>query len=110
MVDALKREVPGHELYDGLDPHEGCSYGQSREACFGDRSINDPSISEFLEEPLGNLVRALVLCHFFAHQYHLLVITNPKGYCWDLLIYGVGRLFYLILRNGKINIYFFICV
>jgi hypothetical protein len=54
----------------GLEAPEGGAHRQAREAVLGDRRVDDAAVAEFLEQPLAELVGALVLGHFLAHQEH----------------------------------------
>ncbi len=70
VIDRLHREIEGHELDDRPEAAHRRAGADAGEAVFGDRGVDHPPGSEFLEQPLGDLVGALVLGDFLAdHEY-----------------------------------------
>lgn len=62
----LHGEVKGHELHDRSQALVGSARGNACEAHLGDGRVHDAPGSVLLEQPLGHLVRALVLRHLLA--------------------------------------------
>ena len=60
VVNSLHAEVERHKLADWPQPSHGRAHSDTREACFGDRGVNNATASPFLEQTAGALVRALV--------------------------------------------------
>src|SRR5436853_2761891 len=53
-------EIESHELDDGLQPGQRSADAETGKSVLGDRSVDHPLGSEFLEQPLGDLVGALI--------------------------------------------------
>ena len=68
MVDRLQREVERHELDDRLQPAHRRAGAEPGEAVFGNRRVDDACWAEFLEQPLRDLVRPLILGDLLAHD------------------------------------------
>ena len=80
VVDRLHGEVEGHELDDGLEPHEGGTDADAGESVLGDRGIDHAARAELLQQPLRNLVGALVLGDLLAHHEDGLVLAHLLGH------------------------------
>ena len=61
MVDGLHGEVEGHELNDWPQLLVCCARSKAGEASFGDGRVDDARAAKFFQQPLGDLVGALVL-------------------------------------------------
>src|SRR5262249_31731326 len=57
----------------GADAHAG-------EPGFGDRRIDDPALAEAIKHPLADLVRAVILRHFLAHEEDTFVALHFLGH------------------------------
>ena len=53
---------------------------QAGKAGFADRRIKNPARAEFFEHPFGDLVSAVVLGDFFAHEKHVFVALHLLGH------------------------------
>src|SRR5438552_12192710 len=60
LVQGEQREVEGHHLDHGTQPHHGRADADAGEARLRDRRVDDPLGPELLEQTLGDLVGALV--------------------------------------------------
>ena len=60
----------------GFSPSEGGADADAGEAVLGDRRVDDPFRAELLQEPLTDLVGALVLGDLFAHQEDVAVAAH----------------------------------
>ena len=80
LVHGLHGEVEGHELDDGSEAGEGGADPEPGETVFGDRRVDDPFVAEFLEQPLADLVGALVLGHLLADEEDALVAPHLLGH------------------------------
>ena len=76
MVDGLHGEVEGHEFHDGAQPRECRANAEPREAHLGDGRVDHAARPELVEQPLGNLVRALVFRDLLAHDEHGIVAAH----------------------------------
>ena len=54
------RQVPGHELDDGLKSGEGRADACAGKGIFGDRRVDHAPLAELIEQALGDLVGALI--------------------------------------------------
>ena len=68
LVEREQREVPRHELDDRAQADHRRADADAGEAELGDRRVDDAHLAEFLEQALGDLVRALVDADFLAHE------------------------------------------
>ena len=76
LVRGDEAEGPGHELDDGLEAvHRGAD-GEAREAVLADGRVDDALGAELVEHALADLVRAVVLRDFLAHQEHAVVAAH----------------------------------
>lgn len=93
LVDGLHGKVEGHELADGVKTGEGSADGQTTETGLGDRCVNDPLLTEAVEQALGDLVTvaaqlpsALPFLQCFSHDIlraaKLLGIANAHARAW----------------------------
>ncbi len=80
MIDGLHREVPGHELDDGLEPRHRRADAESGEAVLGDRGVDHALVAEFLQQPLCHLVGALIFRDLLADHEHVLVAAHFLGH------------------------------
>lgn len=55
VVDGLHGKVPGHEFTHGTETGQGGTDGETGETHLGDRSVDDSSLSELVEQTLGDL-------------------------------------------------------
>ena len=76
VVDGLHGEVEGHELDDGLQAREGRTHREAGEAMLGDRRVDDALRAELVQHALADLVGALILADFLAHQEHVRVAPH----------------------------------
>ena len=68
LVEREQREVPRHELDDRPQPDHRRADADAGEAELGDRRVDDAHLAELLEQPLRDLVGALVDGDFLAHE------------------------------------------
>src|SRR5690606_17943005 len=68
LVDRLHGEVESHELDDRSKAGKGRAYAEAGEAMLGDRRVYHPGVAELGQQPLRDLVGALVLCNLLAHD------------------------------------------
>ena len=80
MVDGLQREVPGHELDDGLEAGKGRADAGAGKGIFGDRRVDHAPLAELIEQALGDLVGALILADLLAHDEHAVVGAHLLGH------------------------------
>ena len=73
VINGLHREVEGHELDNRPQAAHRRAGADTGKAVFRDRSINDASRAELLQQVLRDLVGALVLGDLLAHHEHALV-------------------------------------
>ena len=71
LVDRLHGEVEGHELDDRLQARHRRTDADAGKAVLGDRRIDHAPRAEFLQQPLTDLVGALIFRDLFAHQEHV---------------------------------------
>jgi hypothetical protein len=91
LVDRLHGEVPGHELDDGLEPRHGGADADAGKALLGDRRVDDALVAKLLQQPLADLVGALVLRDFLAHQEHARIAAHLLGHgVTQRLAHGLG--------------------
>lgn len=81
VVNGLHREVERHELDDRLGVVVGGADGETGEASFRDRRVDDALVAVLLPEALGDLVGAVVARDLLAEQEDLLVAL-------ELLVHG----------------------
>jgi hypothetical protein len=81
VVDGLHCEVEGHEFDDGLEAAHGRTHADASKAVLGDRRIDDPARAELGEQPLGDLVRALIFGDLLAHDEHVIIRAHFLGHC-----------------------------
>ena len=67
MVDRLHGEIKGHELDNRLQPGEGGANPNTGKTVLGNRCIDNPALTEFVQQSLTHLVGALILADFLAH-------------------------------------------
>ncbi|MCY1300269.1 hypothetical protein D9M70_498300 [compost metagenome] len=80
LVDRLHGEVEGHELDDRAKTGHGSADADTGKAMLGDRGVNDATRTEFLQQALGDLVGALVLGDFFAHDENVVAQAHFFGH------------------------------
>jgi hypothetical protein len=80
VVDRLHGEIPCHEFHHGLQPGEGRAHPHARKAVLGDWRIDHAARAEFLQQALGDLVGALVLRDFLAHDEHVGIAPHFLGH------------------------------
>ena len=80
MINRLHGEVHRHKLNHGPEPPKGSADAKAGKAMFGDRRIDHPLWPEFRQQPLGDLVGALVLGDLFAHHEHGRVAAHLLGH------------------------------
>ncbi len=80
LVHRLHGEVPGHELHDRLQPGHGRAHRHAGEAVLGDRGVDHAAVAELFQQAAADLVGALVLGDFLAHQEHVLVAAHLLGH------------------------------
>ena len=80
LVDRLHGEVPGHELDDRLQAREGRADADAGKALFGDRRVDHALGAELVEQALADLVGALVLGDFLAHQEDIAIAAHLFGH------------------------------
>ena len=76
LVNRLHREVHGHELDDRLQSVQRGADRHAGEAVLGDRHVDHPLGAELVEQALADLVGALILRDFLAHQEHVGVAAH----------------------------------
>ena len=76
LVHRLHGEIPGHEFHDRLQAVERRAHAQAGKAMLGDGRVDDAALAELLQQALRNLVGALVLGDFLAHQEHQFVAAH----------------------------------
>mmetsp|Transcript_7939 Transcript_7939/g.32156 ORF Transcript_7939/g.32156 Transcript_7939/m.32156 type:complete len:421 (+) Transcript_7939:335-1597(+) len=79
VVDGLHRKVKRHELDDWLEAHHRGAARQAGETRLGDGRVPHAVGAEALQEPLRDLVRALVVANLLAHHEDLLVAFHLLG-------------------------------
>ena len=80
LVDRLHREVEGHEFDDRLQARHRRTDADAGKAVLGDRRIDHAPRAEFLQQPLTDLVGALIFRDLFAHQEHVRVAPHLLGH------------------------------
>lgn len=55
VVDGLHGKVPGHEFTNGTKTGQGGTDGETGETHLGDRSVDDSTLSELVEQTLRDL-------------------------------------------------------
>ena len=80
LVHRLHGEVEGHELDDRLQPGHCRADAQPRKAVLGDRRVDDAPGAELLQQPLRDLVGALVLGDLLAHDEDVGVAAHLLGH------------------------------
>lgn len=73
VVDSLKCEVHGHELYHGSESHECSAAADACEPCLGDGCVPEALRSPLVNKSFRYLVCAMVVGDLLAHDEHLLV-------------------------------------
>jgi hypothetical protein len=76
LVERENAEVPRHELDHRSQPNHGGADTDAGEPQLGDRRVHDAHLPEFLQEPLGHFVGALIDRDFFAHQKNAIVALH----------------------------------
>jgi hypothetical protein len=64
----------------GFRPAKGRADAEAGEAVLGDRRVDDAAVAELLQQALADLVGALVLADFLAHQEDLVVAAHLLGH------------------------------
>ena len=80
LVDRLHGEVPGHELDDGLEPRKGRADADAGKAMLGDWRVDHAPLAELVEQALADLVGALILADFLAHEEDAVVGAHLLGH------------------------------
>src|SRR5690606_30714624 len=81
VVDRLHREVEGHELdHRAQAAHRGARPDAGK-AILGDRGIYYAPRTELLEQPLSDLISALVLGDFLTHYEDAFIKPHFFGHC-----------------------------
>ncbi len=80
VVDRLHGEVPRHELDDRLQAGQRRADAEAGEAVFGDRGVDHAPGAEFLQQPLGDLVGALIFGDLLAHDEDFRVAPHLFGH------------------------------
>ncbi len=80
LVDRLHGEVERHEFDNRLQAHERGTHAQAGKALLGDRRVDDALGPEFRQQALADLVGALILGDFLAHQEHLVIAPHLLGH------------------------------
>ena len=80
LVDRLHGEVEGHELDDRLQAGHRRADADAGEAVLGDRRVDHAARAELLQQPLRDLVGALILGDFLAHDEDVLVAAHLFGH------------------------------
>ncbi len=76
LVEREQGEVPRHELDDGPEPDHRRADPDAGEAELGDGRVDDAHLAELLEEPLRDLVRALVDADLLPHEEDAVVAVH----------------------------------
>eukprot|EP01051_Picozoa_sp_SAG22_P009210 SAG22_NODE_751_length_7449_cov_14.062721_4_plen_193_part_00 len=76
LIDGLHREVPRHELADGLEALERRADGDAGEAGLCDRRVDDALGPELVVKPFGDLVGPVVLADLLADHEDRLVLLH----------------------------------
>ena len=80
MIDRLHREVERHELYDRSQSAHRRAGAHSGKSVLGNGCVDNATGSEFFEQSLGHLVRALILGNFLAHHEDPVVAPHFLGH------------------------------
>ncbi len=80
LVDRLHGEIPGHELDDRFQPGKRGADAEAGKAVLGDRRVDDALGAELLQQPLRDLVGALIFGDLLAHHEHVLVAPHLLGH------------------------------
>ena len=80
MVDRLHREIEGHEFYDRPQAGEGRADAQSREPIFGDRRVDHAARAKLLQQPLRDLIGALIFGDLLAKNEHIGIAAHFLGH------------------------------
>ena len=70
LVQGEQREVEGHHLGDGAHAGEGRAHRDAGDGLLRDRRVAHPPLAELGQQPLRDLVRALVRAHLLAEDEH----------------------------------------
>jgi hypothetical protein len=76
LIEGDEGEVPGHELDNRAEPHHRGADADACEAGLGNGRVDYASLAEFLEEPFGYLIRALIVPDFLSHQEYAFVALH----------------------------------
>ena len=80
LVDRLHGEVEGHEFDDRLQAGERRADAETGKAMLGDRRVDHALRAEFLQQPLRDLVGALIFGDLLAHHEHVVVAAHLLGH------------------------------
>ena len=68
MINRLHREIEGHELNNRPQPGKGRPHRHAGKAMLSNRHIQHPLGAKLIQQPLADLIGALILAHLLAHQ------------------------------------------
>src|SRR5690606_10925309 len=68
LIEGNETEVPRHELDDGPEPRHRGPDSDPRKAGLRDRRVDNPPLTKLGEQPLRDLISAIVMTDLFAHQ------------------------------------------
>lgn len=80
MINRLHGEVESHELNDRLQTGHGRADADAGKPMLGDRGIDNPLRSEFLQQALRDLIGTLIFGDLFAHDEDVLVSAHLFGH------------------------------
>ena len=80
LVHRLHGEIEGHELDDRLQARERGADAEAGKAMLGDRRVDHALRPELLQQPLRDLVGALIFGDLLAHHEHVLVAAHLLGH------------------------------
>jgi hypothetical protein len=80
VINGLHGEIERHELDDRLQSRHGRADTKTGKAVFGDRGVDHPLVAELLQQVAADLVGALVLGHFLAHQEDVRIAAHFLGH------------------------------
>ena len=97
VVDQLVKgngvKGPKHEFHHGADPQHGSTDAHADEAGLGDWGVDDAFVAPLVPEPLGDLVGAVVLSDFLAHEDDVFVASElfVKGFAEGVAVFDFAH-------------------
>ena len=81
LVNRLHGKVERHELDDRFEPGHRSTNADAGETMLGNRRVDDPFGTEFVQQPLRHLVGALIFGDLLTHDEDITVAAHLLGHC-----------------------------